>query len=73
MAAPSSSVMAQKHGVTRVTEVFSTSIFGFDKAEHGVNFPNEQRMLAFTSRHGLKADRQGNKVSSNVVWVFVKE
>ncbi len=59
-----------KHAVTRLTEFFSITLFGFNKAEHGVNFPTEQRMLAFASRHGLRAERQGNKVSSNVVWVF---
>jgi hypothetical protein len=59
-----------KHAVTKLTEFFSITLFGFNKAEHGVNFPTEQRMLDFASRHGLRAERQGNKVSSNVVWVF---
>jgi uncharacterized protein len=63
---------SKKHWVTRLTEFFSITLFGFNKAEHGVNFPTEQRMLDFASRHGLRAERQGNKVSSNVVWVFKK-
>ena len=63
----------QKHGVTRVMEVFSITLFSFNKAEHGIIFPTEQRMLAFASRYGLRAERQGNKVSSNVVWVFRKK
>jgi 2-polyprenyl-3-methyl-5-hydroxy-6-metoxy-1,4-benzoquinol methylase len=58
------------HAVTKLTEFFSITVFGFNKAEHGVNFPTEQRMKDFATRHGLMAERVGNKASSNVVWVF---
>ena len=61
------------HAVTKLTEFFSITVFGFNKAEHGVNFPTEQRMKDFAMRHGLKAERFGNKASSNVVWVFKKD
>jgi hypothetical protein len=47
--------------------------FGFNsQLEHGVKFPSEKLVLGFASRHGLRAERQGNKASSNVVWVFKK-
>jgi len=59
-----------KHAVTRLTEFFSIRLFGFNKAEHGVHFPTGQQMHDFAARHGMKAEQVGNKVSSNVVWVF---
>jgi 1-acyl-sn-glycerol-3-phosphate acyltransferase len=62
-----------KHAITKLTEFFSITLFGFNKAEHGVNFPTEPQMHSFAARHGLRAETQGNKVSSNVVWVFRKE
>jgi 2-polyprenyl-3-methyl-5-hydroxy-6-metoxy-1,4-benzoquinol methylase len=58
------------HAVTKLTEFFSITVFGFNKAEHGVNFPTEKRMKDFASHYGLNAERVGNKSSSNVVWVF---
>jgi len=64
---------SKKHWVTRLTEFFSIRLFGFNKAEHGVNFPTEQQMLDFAARHGMKAEWMGNRVSSNVVWVFRRE
>lgn len=60
------------HVITRLTEFFSITVFGFNKAEHGVNFPTEQRMKDFAMRHGLMVERVGNRASSNVVWVFKK-
>jgi 1-acyl-sn-glycerol-3-phosphate acyltransferase len=70
---PQSQIVHRKsnlHWVTRLTEFFSIRLFGFNKAEHGVNFPTEQQMLDFAARHGMKAEQVGNRVSSNVVWVF---
>jgi hypothetical protein len=59
-----------KHAVTKLTEFFSITLFGFNKAERGVHFLTEQQMLDFAARHCMKAERVGNRVSSNVVWVF---
>jgi uncharacterized protein len=62
-----------KHAVTRLTEFFSITLFGFNKAEHGLHFLSESQMHSFAARHVLSVERIGNKVSSNVVWVFTKD
>lgn len=60
----------QKHGVTKMTEVFSTKIFGFNKTEHQLEFLPEQRVLSFAQEFNLSVERLENKASSNVTFVL---
>jgi len=62
----------QKHGVTRLTEVFSTRIFGFNKTEHKLEFLPESRILSFAQQFNLSVERLENKASSNVIFVLRK-
>jgi len=63
----------KKHGVTKMTEVFSTKIFGFNKVEHKLEFLPEQRVLSFAREFNLSVERLENKASSNVTFVLRKE
>ena len=62
----------QKHGVTKMTEVFSTKIFGFNKVEHQLEFLPEERVLSFAEEFNLTVERLENKASSNVTFVLKK-
>ena len=62
----------QKHGVTKMTEVFSTKVFGFNKAEHSLEFLPEERVLSFAKEYNLSVERLENKASSNVTFVLRK-
>ena len=60
----------EKHGVTKMTEVFSTKVFGFNKVEHELEFLPEERVLAFAEKFSLSVERLENKASSNVTYVL---
>jgi len=60
----------QKHGLTRLTELFSISLFGFNQADQQLTFPSEAEIRAFAARHNLSVERLGNTVTSNVVLVL---
>jgi 1-acyl-sn-glycerol-3-phosphate acyltransferase len=62
----------QKHGVTKMTEVFSTKLFGFNKTEHELEFLPEARILSFAEQFNLSVERLENKASSNVTFVLRK-
>jgi 1-acyl-sn-glycerol-3-phosphate acyltransferase len=62
-----------KHGVTKMTEVFSTKVFGFNKTEHELEFLPEERVLAFAEKFSLSVDRLENKASSNVTFILKKQ
>lgn len=63
----------QKHGVTKMTEVFSTKLFGFNKTEHELEFLPEARILSFAKEFNLSIERLENKASSNVTFVLRKK
>jgi len=60
----------QKHSVTKMTEVFSTKLFGFNKTEHELEFLPEARILSFAEQFNLSVERLENKASSNVTFVL---
>lgn len=60
----------KKHGITKLTEVFSTKVFGFNKAEHQLEFLPEARVLSFALEFNLSVERLENKASSNVTFVL---
>lgn len=62
----------QKHGVTKMTEVFSTKLFGFNKTEHELEFLPEARVLSFAEQFNLSVERLENKASSNVTFILRK-
>jgi hypothetical protein len=62
----------QKHGVTKMTEVFSTKVFGFNKIEHQLEFLPEERVLSFAQEFNLSVERLENRASSNVTFVLRK-
>ena len=62
----------EKHGVTKMTEVFSTKVFGFNKTEYELEFLPEERVLAFAEKFSLSVERLENKASSNVTFVLRK-
>jgi uncharacterized protein len=62
----------QKHGVTKMTEIFSTRLFGFNKTEHELEFLPEARILSFAQQFNLSVERLENKASSNVIFVLRK-
>jgi 1-acyl-sn-glycerol-3-phosphate acyltransferase len=63
----------KKHGVTKMTEVFSTKLFGFNKTEHKLEFLPEARILSFAVQFNLSVERLENKASSNVTFVLRKQ
>ena len=62
----------QKHGVTKMTEVFSTKVFGFNKIEHELEFLPEERVLVFAEKFSLNVERLENNSSSNVTYILRK-
>ena len=60
----------QKHGVTKLTEIFSTKLLGFNKTEHELEFLPEARVLSFAAAFNLSVERLENKASSNVTFVL---
>ena len=62
----------KKHGVTKMTEVFSTKVFGFNKTEHELEFLPEERVTALAKKFNLKMERLENKSSSNVTYILRK-
>ncbi|MFC2176475.1 methyltransferase domain-containing protein, partial [Bacteroidota bacterium] len=62
----------QKHGVTKMTEVFSTKLLGFNKTEHKLEFLPEERVLSFAKAFNLSVLRLDGKTSSNVTFVLRK-
>ena len=60
----------EKHAVTKMTEFFSTKLFGFNKTEHELEFLPEDRVLSFAKEFNLSVERLENKASSNVTFVL---
>jgi hypothetical protein len=61
-----------KHAVTKLTEFFSITLFGFNKTEHKLEFLPESRILSFAKQFNLSVERLDNKASSNVTFVLRK-
>jgi 1-acyl-sn-glycerol-3-phosphate acyltransferase len=60
------------HGVTKMTEFFSTKLFNFNKAEHDLEFLPEERIHSFASEFNLSVERLENRASSNVTFILRK-
>ncbi len=62
----------EKHGVTKMTEFFSTKVFGFNKIEHELEFLPEERISLFAKKFNLSIERIENASSSNVIYILTK-
>jgi 1-acyl-sn-glycerol-3-phosphate acyltransferase len=62
----------RKHGVTKMTELFSTKVFGFNKTEHELEFLPEERVTSFAQKFNLELERLKNESSSNVTYIMRK-
>lgn len=62
----------KKHQVTQLTEVFSTKLFGFNRADEELVFPTEEELRIFAKNHAMHVERVGNNQSSNVILVLTR-
>lgn len=66
--------IAKRHKTTKLTELFSTRIFGFNKTKaHGLHFLSGQTIEAIAKKHQLQLTRMDKtKLTSNVIFVLNK-
>lgn len=63
--------LKQKHKGTKLTEIFSTKIFSFNKTENELYFLSGKMIEAIANESGLQFQCINNaKYTSNVVWVM---
>lgn len=66
--------MEEKHKGTKLTELFSTRLIGFNKtSENGLSFLSYKKMLEFAETHHLKLTKiDETKYTSNVFFILKK-
>ena len=66
--------LSDRHQGTKLTELFSTKILGFNKrSEHGLHFISSKMIHDLSSKHGMKTEVIDNtKLTSNVVFILRK-
>lgn len=66
--------LAERHKGTKITELFSTRILGFNKtSEHGLHFISSKMIYDLTAKHGLKSEVIDNtRLTSNVIFILRK-
>lgn len=65
--------MKEKHKGTKLTELFSTKIFSFNKTQNDLHFLSGMMIESLAMKHGLGFERiDATKYTSNVVWVMRK-
>ncbi|MCG3166811.1 MAG: tRNA (cmo5U34)-methyltransferase [Bacteroidia bacterium] len=65
--------LQERHKGTKLTELFSTKIIGFNKTENQLHFISRSEVEAFAAKHNLKAEVIDNtKLTSNIVMVLRK-
>jgi 2-polyprenyl-3-methyl-5-hydroxy-6-metoxy-1,4-benzoquinol methylase len=65
--------MKQKHKGTKLTELFSTKIFSFNKTVNDLNFLSGQLIESLAINHKLSLERiDDTRFTSNVIWVMRK-
>ena len=66
--------MKQKHKGTKLTEIFSTKIFSFNKTQNQLHFLSGNMIENLAAKHGLVLERvDDTKYTSNVVWVMRRD
>ncbi len=67
------SELGRRHKTTRLTEVFSTKIFSFNKTQNELHFISRSFIENFAQKHGLTLQViDPGKVTSNLVFVLKK-
>jgi 1-acyl-sn-glycerol-3-phosphate acyltransferase len=65
--------LQERHKGTKLTELFSTKIIGFNKTENQLHFISRSEVETFAAKHNLKAEVIDNtKLTSNIVMVLRK-
>ena len=65
--------LKEKHKGTKLTELFSTKIFSFNKTQNALHFLSGKMIESLATKHGLAFDRiDDTRFTSNVVWVMRK-
>ena len=66
--------LSGRHLGTRLSELFSTSILGFNKTgQHGLHFLSSQLIEGVASRHGFSVSViDPSKLTSNIIFVLKK-
>ena len=68
------SSMQQKHRITRLTEVLSTRLFGFNKTIGNLAFTSKEKILNLVAGHNMNVNIINNdKHTSNVIYVTTKK
>ncbi len=66
--------LQERHKGTKLTELFSTKIIGFNKTENQLHFISRSEIENFAAKHNLKAEVIDNtKLTSNIVMVLRKK
>jgi hypothetical protein len=66
--------LQERHKGTKLTELFSTKIIGFNKTENQLHFISRSEIETFAAKHNLKAEVIDNtKLTSNIVMVLRKK
>jgi 1-acyl-sn-glycerol-3-phosphate acyltransferase len=66
--------ITRRHKTTKLTELFSTRLFGFNKTSgHGLHYLSGQSIQAIADKHRLPLTKMDNtKLTSNVIFVISK-
>ncbi len=65
--------LQERHKGTKLTELFSTKIIGFNKTQNQLHFISRNEIEVFAAKHNLKAEVIDNtKLTSNIVMVLRK-
>ncbi len=66
--------ISNRHKTTKLTELFSTRLFGFNKTgEHGLHFLSGQMIETIAQKHQLKLEKiDKTKFTSNIIFVLNK-
>ena len=60
-----------KHGVTKFTEVLSTKIFRFNKAEQELHFTSSERICDIATKHNFKVEEiKNDEITSNTIYIL---
>ncbi len=65
--------LQEKHKSTRLSEIFSTKIFGFNKKENEFHFFSSDDIKMFAGKNGLSCEMsEHSKIMSNVLFILRK-
>lgn len=63
----------RSHRLTRLTELFSTRLLGFNKTENDLSFPTHEQFIRIAGCHGLQIEQQANdRFTSNTIYILRK-